>query len=216
MEVTKKLQKLSLAALIVSLLPLATLVPVFLKITLPDGVRMIWAICNIAFALTGLLLSVICVKSEESRSIVNIMSTLVSVALVLMMLGIVALLLGFSMFSYGTAPFVRVFFRPAARNFSRQVKFSYASRRMAKKWCTAPRWGRAQSITPQGGQRPAAGRAGNVQTCPAGGRHPSSNRHPPPARTGSGYFRCHHRRPLFFTRSRASRASWQPPSAACW
>ena len=33
MEVTKKLQKLSLAALIVSLLPLATLVPVFLKIT---------------------------------------------------------------------------------------------------------------------------------------------------------------------------------------
>ena len=42
--------------------------------------------------------------------------------------------------------------------------------------------------------------------------------HPPypPTGTGSGYFRCHHRRPLFFTRSRASRASWQPPSAACW
>ena len=33
MEAMKKLQKLSLAALIVSLLPLATLVPVFLKIT---------------------------------------------------------------------------------------------------------------------------------------------------------------------------------------
>lgn len=93
MEVTKKLQKLSLAALIVSLLPLATLVPVFLKITLPDGVRMVWAICNIVLALTGLLLSVICVKSEESRSAVNIMSTVISVALVLMMLGIVALAL---------------------------------------------------------------------------------------------------------------------------
>ena len=91
MEVTKKLQKLSLAALIVSLLPLATLVPVFLKITLPDGVRMVWAICNIVLALAGLLLSVICVKSEESRSAVNIMSTVISVALVLMMLGIVAL-----------------------------------------------------------------------------------------------------------------------------
>jgi len=90
MEVTKKLQKLSLAALIVSLLPLATLVPVFLKITLPDGVRMVWAICNIVLALAGLLLSVICVKSEESRSAVNIMSTVISVALVLMMLGIVA------------------------------------------------------------------------------------------------------------------------------
>ena len=93
MEVTKKLQKLSLAALIVSLLPLATLVPVFLKITLPDGVRTVWAICNIILAMAGLLLSVICVKSEESRSAVNIMSSVISVALVLMMLGIVALAL---------------------------------------------------------------------------------------------------------------------------
>lgn len=93
MEVTKKLQKLSLAALIVSLLPLATLVPVYLKITLPDGVRMVWAICNIVLALAGLLFSVICVKSEESRSAINIMSTVISVALVLIMLGIVALAL---------------------------------------------------------------------------------------------------------------------------
>lgn len=93
MEVTKKLQKLSLAALIVSLLPLATLVPVFLKITLPDGVRTVWAVCNIVLALAGLSLSVICVKSEESRSAINIMSSVISVALVLMMLGIVALAL---------------------------------------------------------------------------------------------------------------------------
>ena len=93
MEATKKLQKLSLAALIVSLLPLATLVPVFLKITLPDGVRTVWAVCNIVLVLAALSLSVICVKSEESRSAVNIMSTVISVALVLMMLGIVALAL---------------------------------------------------------------------------------------------------------------------------
>ena len=93
MEATKKLQKLSLAALLVSLLPLATLVPVFLKITLPDGVRTVWAVCNIVLALAGLLLSVICVKSEESRSAVNILSTIISVVLALMMLGIVALAL---------------------------------------------------------------------------------------------------------------------------
>lgn len=93
MEVTKKLQKLSLAALIISLLPLTTLAPVFLKITLPDGVRTVWAVCNIALALAGLLLSVICVKSEESRSAVNILSTIISMALALMMLGIVALAL---------------------------------------------------------------------------------------------------------------------------
>ena len=58
MEVTKKLQKLSLAALIVSLLPLATLVPVFLKITLPDGVRTVWAVCNIVLALALMMLGI--------------------------------------------------------------------------------------------------------------------------------------------------------------
>ena len=93
MEITKKHQKLSLAALIVSLLPLATLVPVFLKVTLPDGVRSVWAIINIVSALVGLLLSIICVKSGESRSAVNIVSTIVSVLLVLIMLGVVALAL---------------------------------------------------------------------------------------------------------------------------
>ena len=101
MEVTKKMQTLSLAALIVSLLPLATLVPVLLKITLPDGIRMVWAICNIILVLSGLLLSVICVKSEESRSGVNIMSTIISVALALMMLGIVALALVLTALSCG-------------------------------------------------------------------------------------------------------------------
>lgn len=93
MEVTKSKQKLSLAALTVSLLPLLTLVPVFLNITLPDGVRTIWAVCNIVLALAGLLLSLICVKSEKSRSGVNILSTIISAALVLVMLGIVALAL---------------------------------------------------------------------------------------------------------------------------
>ena len=93
MEITKKFQELSLAALILSLLPLATFVPVFLKVTLPEGVRSVWAIVNTVSALVGLLLSVICVKSEESRSAVNITSTIVSVLLVLMMLGIIALAL---------------------------------------------------------------------------------------------------------------------------
>ena len=93
MEVTKKLQKLSLTALVVSLLPLVTLVPVFLKVALPDAVRSVWAVVNIASALVGLLLSLICVKNEDSRSIINVLSTVISVVLVLMMLGIVTLAL---------------------------------------------------------------------------------------------------------------------------
>ena len=54
---------------------------------------MIWEICNIVLALADLPLSVTCVKGEENRSAVNIMSTVISVAPVLMMLGIVALAL---------------------------------------------------------------------------------------------------------------------------
>lgn len=93
MEVTKSKQKLSLAALTVSLLPLATLVPVLLHITLPDDVRTIWAACNIVLVLSGLLLSLVCVKSGKSRSIINIASTTISAALALMMLGTAALAL---------------------------------------------------------------------------------------------------------------------------
>ena len=36
-----------------------SLVPVFLKITLPDGVRTVGAVCNIALALSGLLFSLL-------------------------------------------------------------------------------------------------------------------------------------------------------------
>lgn len=96
MEATKKPQKLSLTALVVSLLPLAALVPVFLKITLPDGVRAVWAVGNIVLVLSGLPFSLICVKNRKSRSVVNIVSAIISVALALMMLGtaVPALVLG--------------------------------------------------------------------------------------------------------------------------
>lgn len=39
----KKFQKLSVVALIISLLPLVTFIPVLLHITLTDGVRSAWA-----------------------------------------------------------------------------------------------------------------------------------------------------------------------------
>lgn len=89
----KKLKTLSMAALIVSVLPVATLIPVFMKITLSDGVRFIWASANIFFVLLGMLLSVICVRNKESRSTINIISTAISALWLLMMIGIVALAL---------------------------------------------------------------------------------------------------------------------------
>lgn len=75
----KKLQSISIAALIVSILPLATLIPSFLHLSLADGIRTVWAGANIVFVLLGLILSVVCVRNKESRSIINIVSTAISV-----------------------------------------------------------------------------------------------------------------------------------------
>lgn len=89
----KKLQKTSIAALIVSVLPLATFIPILLKITLSDEVRNLWAGANILFILVGLCLSIVCVKNSESRSVLNIISTIISVVLILIVIGIIILAL---------------------------------------------------------------------------------------------------------------------------
>lgn len=87
----KKMKTLSKVSLVLSILPLATLIPVFLKVTLPEGVSTAWAGVNIACVVAGLILGVICVRSNESRSLVNIASTAISVFWCLLMAGIAAL-----------------------------------------------------------------------------------------------------------------------------
>lgn len=87
----KKMKALSLVSLIISVAPAATLIPVFLKITLPEGVNTVWAGVNIVCAVVGLLLSVVCVRSDESRSPVNIASAIVSTFWCLLMIGVVAM-----------------------------------------------------------------------------------------------------------------------------
>ena len=91
--VNRKLQKVSVAALIISALPMATFIPVLLKITLPDGTRGIWSVANIVFVFVGLCLSIVCVRNRESRSVVNIVSTTISILWVLLMSGIAILAL---------------------------------------------------------------------------------------------------------------------------
>jgi len=87
----KKLQSVSIAALIVSILPLAALAPSLLHFSLSAGIQTAWAGANIVFVLLGLTLSVVCVRSKESRS--NIASTAISVFWALLMVGIIALAL---------------------------------------------------------------------------------------------------------------------------
>lgn len=89
----KKYQKLSVAALIISILPLMTFIPVLLNITLTNGVRSIWVGTNIFSVFAGLMISIICVKNRESRNAVNIISTIISSFWVLLMCGMVALAL---------------------------------------------------------------------------------------------------------------------------
>ena len=89
----KKLQSISIAALIVSILPLAALIPSFLHLSLSDGIRTVWAGANIVFVLLSLILSVVCVRNRESRSVINIVSTAISVFWLLLMVGIVTLAL---------------------------------------------------------------------------------------------------------------------------
>jgi hypothetical protein len=89
----KKYKGLSLTALVFSVLPLATFIPVLLNVSLSDSVRTIWAGANIVCVMLGLIISVICVNNNESRSIVNILSVIVSAFWALLMLGMLALAL---------------------------------------------------------------------------------------------------------------------------
>lgn len=89
----KKFQKLSIAALIISIFPLMTFIPVFFHITLTDGVRSVWAGINIVSVFTGLILSIICIKNSDSRSTINVISTIISSFWVLLMGSIIALAL---------------------------------------------------------------------------------------------------------------------------
>ncbi|HOO82496.1 MAG TPA: hypothetical protein PK513_08340 [Alphaproteobacteria bacterium] len=84
----KTLQKLSVAALVASVLPLAAFLPALLNLTLSEGVRNIWAGANIAFILMGLSLSIVCMQSQDKKSIVNIVSTIISAFLLLIIIGI--------------------------------------------------------------------------------------------------------------------------------
>lgn len=95
----KNLQTMSVTALILCILPLMTFIPVFLKITLSDGLRIAWAGANIICILLGLWLSVDCVKNRKSRSAVNIASTVISGFWLLMLVGIVALALFLNLIS---------------------------------------------------------------------------------------------------------------------
>ncbi len=59
---------MSIIAFIISVIPFVTLILVFLKIVLPDGLRTVWSGANIVCVIIGLCLSIICVKNSKSSN----------------------------------------------------------------------------------------------------------------------------------------------------
>lgn len=80
-------QKLSIVALLLSFFPaISYILPIF-EISLTGGVQTVIAVANIICALTGFILSVICVKKKENRNVLNIISTVVSALWLILIVG---------------------------------------------------------------------------------------------------------------------------------
>lgn len=84
----KKVENMSKLGLVISLLPLLTLIPTAFNISLTGSIQLVWAGANIIFAFIGLMISIMYVKNRESRSAVNIVSTVISGFWILLMSGV--------------------------------------------------------------------------------------------------------------------------------
>lgn len=91
-------QKLSIIALLISIFPVISYVLPMFKISLGGGVQTALAVANVSCTLMGLILSIICVKSQETRNALNIISTLICALWVLLIggFGVLALFLTFA------------------------------------------------------------------------------------------------------------------------
>lgn len=88
-----KAKKISIVALITSILPLLTLIPVFLGITLPNYLRYSWTGFNMISVLLSFILSIIGVCCNKERwHIINI-TIWISSFWMLMVIGIITIAL---------------------------------------------------------------------------------------------------------------------------
>ena len=89
----EKANKTSVVALIVSILPAFTLIPVFLQITLSDGVRLVWVGFNMICVLLGFVLSIIGIRRSERKGHMEKVPMWISSFWMLMVIGILAIAL---------------------------------------------------------------------------------------------------------------------------
>lgn len=84
-------QILSRVALLVSIFPMAALIPSWLHINVSNGINSVWAGVNVICVLLGFILSIICIKDREKSSLISIISTIISSIWILLMAGIFVL-----------------------------------------------------------------------------------------------------------------------------
>ena len=89
----EKANKTSVIALILSILPAFTLIPVLLQITLSDGVRLVWVGFNMICVLLGFVLSIIGIRRSERKGHMEKVSMWISSFWMLMVIGILAIAL---------------------------------------------------------------------------------------------------------------------------
>ena len=89
----KKANKTSVVAHIVSILPIFTITPVFLQITLSDGVRLVWGGFNMICVLLGFVLSIIGIRRSERKGHMEKLTMWISSFWMLMVVGILAIAL---------------------------------------------------------------------------------------------------------------------------
>lgn len=90
---SSKANKTSVVALIVSILPIFTLIPVLLQITLSDGVRLVWVVFNMICVLLGFVLSIIRIQRSERKGHMEKVPMWISSLWMLMVVGILAIAL---------------------------------------------------------------------------------------------------------------------------
>ena len=89
----KEVNKASIVAIIISILPILTLIPVFLQITLSDGVRLVWVGFNIICVLLGFIFSIIGIRRSERNGHIEKVPLWISSFWMLMVVGILAIAL---------------------------------------------------------------------------------------------------------------------------
>lgn len=89
----KNVKQISTVALIISILPIFTLIPVFLDMSLPEGLRHTWAGFNMVCVFLGFVLSIIGIRRNKEKGYMKKVAMWISSFWMLMVTGVLLIAL---------------------------------------------------------------------------------------------------------------------------